>query len=87
MPEKTDILMRQNESKNSSLLGCDSIIWHFDVLKNHSARVLDPTGEGTQSFSAGNNSQSDIASLPRGLNCSSKPLSARLWSTALKGGC
>lgn len=47
--EKTGILMRQNESKNSSLLGCDSTIWqtNLDVLKNHSARVLDPEDEDT----------------------------------------
>jgi hypothetical protein len=44
IPEKTGILMKQNESKNSSLVGCDSIIWqtNLDVPKNHSARVLDP---------------------------------------------
>jgi len=52
MPEKTGIIMRQNESKNSSLLGCDSIIWqtNLDVLKNHSARVPDPEDEGTTIF-------------------------------------
>ena len=49
IPEKTGILKRQNESKNRSLLGCDSIIWqtNLDVLKKHSARVLDPEDEGT----------------------------------------
>jgi hypothetical protein len=49
IPENTGNLMRQNESKNSSLLGCDIIIQqtNLDVLKNHSARVLDPEDEGT----------------------------------------
>jgi len=49
IPEKTGILMSQNERRNSSLLGCDSITWqtNLDVLKNHSARVLDPKDEGT----------------------------------------
>lgn len=52
IPEKRGILMRQNESKNSCLLGCDSIIWqtNLDVLKKHSARVLGPEDEGTTIF-------------------------------------
>ena len=49
IPKKTEILMRQNESKNSSLLGCDSIIQqtNLDVLKNHTVKVLDLEYEGT----------------------------------------
>jgi len=52
MPEKTGIIMRHNESKNSSLLGCYSIIWqtNLDVLKSHRARVPDPEDEGTTIF-------------------------------------
>lgn len=49
IPEKTGILMRQYESKNSSLQGCDSIVQqtNLDVLKNHSVKVLDPEDGGT----------------------------------------
>ena len=47
--EKKGILMRQDENKYSSLLGCDSINGQTKiyVLNNHSARVLVPEDEGT----------------------------------------
>jgi hypothetical protein len=44
----TGILMRQNESKYSSLLVCGRATGRiiFDILKDHTTRLQDPEDEG-----------------------------------------